>query len=283
MEVIPTDHGILFSQRSYIVDLLTCTKMMDAKPVHTPLLTSPPITLHSSSSLKDPIEYRTIVGILQYLLITRPDIAFAVNKLSQYMHQLTTEHWILVKRFLRYLCGSSSDGIQLYHDSPLSLYAFADAGPLSLHAFSDSDWAGNKDDFTSTSAYVVYIGRNPISWSSKKQRTVARYRSVAATTAKLNWVSSLLTERGVILPQSPVIYCDNIGATNLCSNPVFHSKMKHVTIDFHFIREQVQNGTLRVSHVSSDDQLADAVIKPLPKSRFLSLKSKIGLITRPQS
>jgi histone deacetylase 1/2 len=289
VEVFPNDHGILLSQRRYIVDLLTRTKMMDAKPVHTPLPTSPPITLHSGSPLKDPTEYRAIVGSLQYLLITRPDIAFAVNKLSQYMHQPTTEHWILVKRLLRYLCGSSSDGIQLYHDSPLSLHAFADANPLSLHAFSDSDWAGNKDDFTSTSAYIVYIGRNPISWSSKKQRTVARssteaeYRSVAATAAELNWISSLLTELRIALPQTPVIYCDNIGATNLCSNPVFHSRMKHVAIDFHFIREQVQNGILRVSHVSSDDQLADALTKPLPKSRFLSLKSKIGLVTRPQS
>ena len=153
------------------------------------------LVLPLHSSLKDPIEYRTIVGSLQYLLITQPDIAFAVNKLSQYMYQPTTKHWILVKRLLRYLCGSSSDGIQLYHDSPLS-----------LHAFSDSDWAGNKDDFTSTSAYVVYIGRNPISWSSKKQRTIARssteaeYRLVAATTAELNWGSSLLTELGVVLP-----------------------------------------------------------------------------------
>ena len=92
-----------------------------------------------------------------------------------------------------------------------------------------------------------------------------------------------MTELGVVLPQSLVIYCDNIGATNLCSNPVFHSRMKHVAIDFHFIREQVQNGTLHVSHVSSDDQLADALTKPLPKSQFLSLKSKIGLVTRPQS
>ncbi|KAL6334026.1 hypothetical protein AAG906_000080 [Vitis piasezkii] len=245
VEVIPNDHGILLSQRSYIVDLLTCTKMMDAKPVHTPLPTSPPITLHSGSSLKDPIEYRTIVGALQYLSITRLDIAF------------------------------------------LMAFSFT-MTPSSLHAFSDSDWAGNKDDLTSTSAYVVYISRNPISWSSKKQRTVARfsteaeYRSATATTAELNWVSSLLTKLGVILPQSPVIYCDNIGQPT-CAQTRFHSVMKHVAIDFHFIREQVQNGTLRVSHVSSDDQLVDALTKPLPKSRFLSLKSKIGLVTRPQS
>ena len=100
--------------------------MMDAKPVRTPLPTSPPITLHLGSPLKDPTEYRTIVGSFQYLRITRPNIGFVVNKLSQCMHQPTTEHWILVKRLLRYLCGSFSDGIQLYHDSPLSLHAFFD-------------------------------------------------------------------------------------------------------------------------------------------------------------
>ena len=113
--------------------------MMDVKPIHTPLPTSLPITLHYGSSLKDLTKYKTIVVSIQYLLITRPNIAFAVNKLSQYMHQPTTEHWILVKRLLRCLCGSSSDGIQLYHDSFLSLHAFADAGLLSLHAFSNSD------------------------------------------------------------------------------------------------------------------------------------------------
>jgi hypothetical protein len=139
VEVFPNDHGILLSQRRYTVDLLTRTKMMDANPGRTPLPTSPPITLHSGSPLKDPTEYRAIISSLQYLLITRPNIAFAVNKLSQYMHQPTTEHWILVKCLSRFLCGSSSDGIQLYHDSPLSLHAFADTNPLSLHTFFDSD------------------------------------------------------------------------------------------------------------------------------------------------
>ena len=90
-----------------------------------------------------------------------------------------------------------------------------------------ADWACNKDDYTSTSAYIVYLGHNPISWSSKKQRTVARlatkaeYRLVASTTAELNWVCSLLKELGFTLPQQLVIYCDNVGATHLCSNPVF--------------------------------------------------------------
>ncbi|RVW90721.1 Retrovirus-related Pol polyprotein from transposon RE2 [Vitis vinifera] len=192
------------------------------------------------------------------------------------MHQPISDHWNAVKRLLRYLCGTLDHDITLRRTSPLA-----------LHAFSDSDWAGNKDDFTSTSAYIIYLGHNPISWSSKKQRTVARssteaeYRSVASTTAEIRWICSLLTELGVTLPQQPVIYCDNVGATNLYSNPVFHSRMKHVALDYHFIREQVQNGLLRVSHISASDQLTDALTKPLARPQFDSLKAKIGLAPRP--
>ena len=96
------------------------------------------------------------------MLMTRPDIAFAVNKLSQYMHCPTTEHWSFVKRLLRHLVGTIDDGLQLYNDSTLSLHDFSDSS-LSLQAFSDADWVGDKDTFCSTSAYVAYLGKNLIS------------------------------------------------------------------------------------------------------------------------
>ena len=91
--------------------------------------------------------------------LTRPDISFAVNKMSRFMHQPTDEHWTLVKRILRYLSGTVNDGLLLHCTSPLSLYAFSD----SIHAFFDADWAGNKDDYSSTGAYLVYLGSNLIS------------------------------------------------------------------------------------------------------------------------
>ena len=122
----------------YIIDLLTQTKMQDAKPVLTLIPTSPTLMLTSGSPLSNPTEYRHVVGSLQYLLITRPDIAFVVNKLSQYMHCPTTEHWSFVKRLLSYLVGTVDDGLQLYNDSTLSLHAFSDTS-LSLQAFSDAD------------------------------------------------------------------------------------------------------------------------------------------------
>ncbi|KAE8671053.1 filamin A-interacting protein 1-like [Hibiscus syriacus] len=163
VEVTSHNNGLFLNQRKYIVDLLNRTHMTEAKPASTPLATSTTLTLQSRTPLSDPTEYRTIVGSLQYLSLTRPNVAYTVNKLSQFMHQPTSDHWNAVKRLLRYLCGTLKHDITLRHTSPLA-----------LHAFSDIDWAGNKDDFTSTSAYIVYLGHNLVSWSSKKQRTVAR-------------------------------------------------------------------------------------------------------------
>ena len=141
---------------------------------------------------------------------------YAINKLSQFMHRPISEHWTAAKRLLQYLYGTLTHGLFLHKDNPLS-----------LHASSNADWVGNKDDYTSTSAYIIYLGHHPISWSSIKQRTVARsskeskYLSVATTTSEINWICSLLTELGATPITPPVIYCDNFGATCLYSSLSF--------------------------------------------------------------
>ena len=207
--------------------------------------------------------------------MTRPDIAYAINKLSQFMHHLINDHWNVIKHILRYLWGIIDHRLTIYCHSPL--YS---------HAYSDADWAGNKDDFTSTNAFIIYFERNPVSWSSKKQCTVARssieveYHSIAVITADLRWISNLLGKLGYSSTQTPVIHCENVNATNLCSNPVFDSRMKHVALDYHFICKQVQNSDLRIIHVASSIQLADALTKPLPRMHFHQLLLKIGLFSR---
>ena len=91
----------------------------------------------------------------------------------------------------------------------------------------------------------------------------------------------LFTELGVSLPTQQVIYYDNFDAMNLCANPVFHSRMKYMALDYHFIPEQVQSSILRVAHVSSTNQLTDALMKPLPRQQFQLLKTKIRLSSQP--
>lgn len=278
IEAKRTPSGLHLAQRRYILDLLERTNMLSAKPVASPMASSPKLTLFTGTPLTDATQYRCVVGSLQYLAFTRPDISYATNRLSQFMHAPTDEHWQAVKRVLRYLAGTPSHGIFLRRNNSLS-----------LHAFSDSDWAGDNDDYVSTNGYIVYLGNHPISWSSKKQKGVARssteaeYRAVANTSSEVAWICSLLSELGIHITAPPVIYCDNVGATYLCANPVFHSRMKHIALDYHFVRNQVQAGSLRVAHISTHDQLVDTLTKPLPRSTFQRLTSKMGVSRAPPS
>lgn len=226
--------GLQLMQCKYIKDLLAKNNMVDNKHVSSPLPTLPKLTLSSGFTLDDPSQYRSVVGSLKYLSFTRSDISYTVNQLSQFMHRPTNDHWHAAKRVLRYLAGTLTHGIFLWAKSQIS-----------LHVFSDADWTGDIDDYVSTNAYVIYLGCNPISWSSKKQRGVARssteaeYRSVANTASEIRWLCSLLSDLGITIPATHVINCDNIGATYLCANPVFHSIMKHIAFDYHFVRNKI--------------------------------------------
>lgn len=132
-----------------------------------------------------------------------------------------------------------------------------------LHAFSDADWIGDSDDYVSTNRYIIFLGQQPVSWASKKQKGVARssteveYRGVANTSAELRWISSLLTKIGVHIPTTPTLYSDNIGATYLCQNPVFHSRIKHIVINYHFVHGKIQQRQLPVAHVSTHEHHLD--------------------------
>lgn len=213
--------------------------------------------------MDDASEYRIVIGSLQYLSFTRPDISFTVNRLSQFTHRPTTDHWQAAKRVLHYLAGTMTHGVFL-----------PSVNQLYLHAFFYADWAGDTDDYVSTNAYVIYLGNQAISWSSETQNGVARssteaeYRAIANAAAEVRWICNLLSELHIHLPLAPVIYCDNVGATYLSANPVFHSRMKHIALDYHFVRGHIQSGSLRISHVSAKDQFVDALTKPLSRASF---------------
>jgi histone deacetylase 1/2 len=181
-----------------------------------------------------------------------------------------------VKRILRYVCHTSTYGLHLRS---------ASSGLLS--AFSDADWAGNPDDRRSTGGHAIFFGPNLIAWSARKQATVSRssteaeaeYKAVANATAEIIWVQSLLKELRIIQQQPLVLWCDNIGATFLSTNPVFHARTKHIEVDYHFFRERVAQKLLRIKFMSSKDQPADVFTKPLPLPLFERCRHNLNFLS----
>jgi hypothetical protein len=163
-----------------------------------------------------------------------------------------------VKRILRYLCGTLKLGITFTPDSSTL-----------VSAFSDADWAGSVDDRRSTSRFGVYLGCNLVSWSSRKQATICRSskdaedKALANVTAEIIWIQALLHELGMSQSWPAWLWCDNLGATYLMANPVFHAWTKYVEVDYYFVCERVASKRLEVSFVSTKDQVADGFTKPL--------------------
>ena len=155
--------GLFLSQQKYIIELHIKSKMDGVKPKATPMSSTEILRRNHSDSISNPTLYRQLVGSLQYLFLTRLDVSFCVSKLSQMMLNPSNSHWAALKRVLRYLKRTIAHGLFL-----------SDQCYMSLKVFSDADWASCPDDRRSTTGYVVYFGRNPLSWSSKKQQTVAR-------------------------------------------------------------------------------------------------------------
>ncbi|KAM1941804.1 hypothetical protein ACFX13_029341 [Malus domestica] len=275
LEVHRSSEGIFLSQGKYAMDLLLKTTMEGCKPCATPLGTTK--LDHLGTLLSDPKEYRSIVGALQYLTWTRPDISFAVNQVCQFLHCPRDTHFQAVKRILRFLKGTVDHGI------------WFKKGSLHLTAFSDADWAGCVFYRRSTSGYCVYLGSNLISWSAKKQQTVARssteaeYRSLALTAAEITWICKIFKDLTFPLSHPPTLWCDNVSAISLASNHVFHARTKHIEIDYHYIRELVLAGLITVLYVNTEHQIADIHTKSLPKSRFHFLRSKLSLGAPPIS
>ncbi|KAG8482310.1 hypothetical protein CXB51_027300 [Gossypium anomalum] len=264
IEVSRSSSGsIHLSQRKYIRDLLTRSSMANAKCVHNPMVSSFVLSKSEDEPLADPTEYRSLAGALQYVVLTLPDIAYAVNRVCQFMHAPTSSHMVALKRILRYLCGTISHGL-----------VFRPSDRLSLVGYADVNWGLDFDDRRSTTGYCVYFGHTPISWCSKKQTVVSRstaeaeYRSLAAATSDVTWLVSLLRE----------LKCDNSSAVAVAANPVLHSKFKHVELDLFFVREKVASGDLVVGEVPVCDQVADILTKPLSASLFSRFRSLLRVL-----
>ncbi|XP_057771060.1 secreted RxLR effector protein 161-like [Salvia miltiorrhiza] len=221
----------------------------------------------------DPTLYRSTIGALQYLTLTRPDIAFSVNKLSQFLTSPSLVHWNACKHLLRYLKGITHLKLQ-----------FQPSSSSMIEGYSDAEWESCPDDRRSTGGHCIFLGSNLVTWSAKKQEVVScsnaesEYRSMANATTDIVWLKSLCAELSLSLHSPHRLWCDNASALALANNPVFHARTKHIEVDVHYIQEKISDNTIEVGHVPSSDQIVDVFTKPLAEPRFCLLRDRLNLV-----
>lgn len=271
LEIDRKAEGFFVSQKKYTLDLLKEYDMEDASPVKLPMDVHIKLAPAVGTSLSDPHPYQRLLGKLIYLTVTRPDITFSVQQLSQYMQHPTSEHMKAATRVLRYLLTNPSQGVLL-----------ASSSAAHLHAYCDSDWASCPVTRRSTSGFCVLLGNSPISWKSKKQTVVARstaeaeYRAMALTSCEITWITALLKDMGLQHIPPTILQCDNKAAIAIAANPVLHERTKHIEVDCHFVRDKIKSGAIVTKHVPSHSQVADILTKPVSIKQHYGLLRKLG-------
>jgi hypothetical protein len=219
-------------------------------------------------------QYQSAVGTLMYAMLgTRPDIAFAVSLVSRYAANPTPAHMAAVKRIFQYLKGTID--LQLTFRGELT----------DLVGYSDSDWGGDPSTRRSTAGFIFNIGSGAISWSSKRQPTVAlstceaEYQGQTQAAKEAVWLRSLLKELNPVeqTPYATIIYCDNQGAISLAKDPKFHPRTKHIAIQHHWVREKIADQEVDLQYVETNRQIADGLTKALPKDTFEAFRMALGL------
>jgi hypothetical protein len=275
------DGGYFLHQSKHAQDILEYFGMENCNSVQTPMDLKKSLkkrTLDERQSDQD--EYRTGIGALLYLCNTRPILSQAVGVLSKFINDPSSDHEVAFKRVLRYLKGTINEGVN-----------YKGQGPIQLEGWADADYAGDADDRRSTTGFVVTINGGPVSWVSKKQKTVAlssteaEYVSMASLGQEVKWLRQLLQDMECkqesatqFTSANPtVIYEDNQGAIASASNPTAHQRMKHVDVKYHFIREQVENGEVVVKYCATRDMVADFLTKPLSAECIQRHKKTLGI------
>ncbi|KAI5673435.1 hypothetical protein M9H77_13799 [Catharanthus roseus] len=272
IEIGRNSTGLFLCQRKYTLEILSEMGLLGAKPASTPVEPNHQLAKASRSLFDNPNRYRRLIGKLIYLTFTRPELAYVVNTLAQFMHAPRHAHWDAAIRVFRYLKESPGRRIFLSSNSLLSLTAYC-----------DSDWATCPITRRPLTGYFISLGGSPISWKTKKQHTVSRssaeaeYRSMAMTLCELKWLSILLRDLHVSVTCPIPLHCDNQAALHIAENPVFHERTKHIEIDCHFVRDAFQDGFIFPAYIRSEEQPADILTKALHPTHFHLLASKLGI------
>jgi hypothetical protein len=257
---------ITITQTKYIETILAKYGLQDASSVHTPL--DPNIKLEPGDSEPEgrSNNYASLIGSLMYAAVaTRPDIAFAVNRLASFTTNPTMCHWTAAKRVLRYLKGTKDMGIT-YSQPDLN-----DSNSQNhIIGYSDASFANNYDR-TSVSGYAFIAAKGAITWGSKKQNIVslstteAEYVCLSDAAREATWLRNLYQEIGFPEKESTLIHGDNQSALAIAENPCYHKRTKHFDIKHHYIRDQVQKGVMTLRYLPTAQMTADIFTKALSR------------------
>jgi transposase InsO family protein len=265
--------GIFISQEQYLKEMLKRFQMEYSSPVSTPMVVGCKLSKDDISPDVDQRTYRSMIGSLLYITTSRPDIMQVVGMVGRYQSAPKQSHLAVVKRIFKYLKGTMTYGLWYPRNQNLQ-----------LTAYSDVDWENCLDERKSTSGGAFFLGDSLVAWLSKKQGSIslstteAEYIVVATCCTQILWMIQTLADLKVTYTDPIPLHCDNTSAISVSKNPVLHSKMKHIPIKYHFLKEQVTNRVVQLNYIPSTEQIADIFTKPLAKTPFEYLRQKLGVI-----
>nr|ANM86643.1 putative integrase [Cladonia uncialis subsp. uncialis]AUW30833.1 putative integrase - catalytic core [Cladonia uncialis subsp. uncialis] len=274
--------GIYLHQANFVQQILNRFSLNNLNPVSTP--TSPSVKLKANkdeTATQDFTRlYQAMVGSVNYLAtVSRPDISFATSRAARYMSNPSDDHMKELHRLYAYLKGTMNLGLM-----------FTTQSKENIQAMVDSDWGNCPDTSRSTGGWIFTLAGSPVSWSSKRQATVAlssceaEYMAASEATKEAIWMRNLVQEfrlpmfNNLKIP----IAIDNNSAMKLSKNPEFHARTKHIALRHHYIREKVASGEIEIQRVSTTNNLADCLTKGLPRPRLEELIRRMGMKVKPQ-
>ncbi|KYN50018.1 Copia protein, partial [Cyphomyrmex costatus] len=222
---------------------------------------------------KEAIPYRKAVGSLIYIAtVSRPDIMFAVSKVSRYLNCYNNTHWNAVKKIIRYLKGTKHYRL-VYNKNKDS----------NIKVYSDADYAGCTDTRRSTTGYVLVKNGAAITWNSQRQNSVAlstmeaEFIAACAATKEAMWVKQFFNDINVCIVNPLTLYLDNQSAISFIKNHNYHKHSKHIEVKYNFVKEKYQAKDIDISFVSTESQLSDICTKALSRIKFETFRIQLGL------
>ena len=264
-------------QQGYIDKILKENGMLECSSTRLPLDDPGQLILAQENDIllhgEQVTSYRKIIGMVLYLsTCTRPDISYTVSILSRFLKAPMTKHMAAAKRLLRYIKGTKEYSLK-YDEKGM------------LEGWCDASWADDKEDRKSTSGYIITYGGGPIAWKSKKQKSVAlstveaEYYALAQIGKELIWLKRIMGELGMLDPKEPItVHEDNQGCIKLSKNPVMKERTKHIDISYHFVRDLVNEGALKLEYCETSKMRADILTKAVSGILLLKIAGYLKLV-----